>query len=186
MGHILSKEEKDTVDVMEDAHVFYPLMDEILGGNIPGLKYAGFQIEAGEKTGRLHIQIYTEWKQSLRESEVVKRIPGEWDYRAGTRAEARNYCTKAVYNGEDKGRVEGPFEFGEFKPDGKMKAEDRPKARALRYLIVEGLTPSEIALVDPEAFFSHHAAILATYRALQLSTKLDEGAAHTPLGGEEE
>lgn len=123
----------------------------------PGLKYASAQLEDAD--GTLHLQVYTEWKKSLRLSELRKRQAAHWEPRNGTRAAARKYTRKA------ESRVDGPWEFGEWRKDGARPKAESPKARALAY-ISDGLSPQEIAEIDPTAFFTHHRAICELYKML--------------------
>lgn len=126
----------------------------------PGLVYAVGQIEEAE-TGTLHIQVYTEWKQSVRRSEVIKRAgPGHWEPRRGTRTQCRDYCKKK------DSRVEKLGEFGTWRPDVKSDPLESPKMRALKWL-TEGLSPVDICAIAPDVYFTHHRAINETWSMLQ-------------------
>jgi len=126
----------------------------------PDLVYAIAQIEEAE-TGTLHIQVYTEWKTSLRRSEVSKRAGmGHWEPRRGSRTQCRDYCRKK------DSRVEKLGEFGEWRPDIVSNPVESPKAQAIAWLM-EGLTPAEICAKSPEVFFTHHRSILETWKMLQ-------------------
>lgn len=146
------------------------------------LRYACAQAERGEE-GHLHFQVYTEWKTSLRRAQVVKALPSHAEHRQGTRRQARKYCMKAdtrVYTLPDLGtwRPErGDDDFGQV---------EGPKARALRYLTSEGLTPLEIAALDPECYFTFHRAIHETWKALQGLNVLPPAAGTLDSDGEEE
>lgn len=130
----------------------------------PALKYATGQLELCADTGTLHLQVYTEWQRSLRRSEVNNRAKAHWEARKGTRTEARQYCRKADTR-LMAGEWATPLEHGTWRPDGRKLAKDRPKQRALDYLIRQALTPAEIAVLDPEAYFAHHRAINELYKA---------------------
>jgi len=127
----------------------------------PGLAYAIAQVEESDE-GKLHIQVYTEWKQSVRRSEVAKRAGNaHWEPRRGTRTEARDYCRKK------DSRVEKLGEFGTWRPDVASDPTESPKNRALK-MLMEGLTPQQICAVDPNVFFTHHRSIIETWKMLQL------------------
>lgn len=138
--------------------------------NAPGLVYAVAQIEEAE-TGTLHIQVYTEWQQSLRRAEVAKRAGnGHWEARKGTRTQCRDYCRKK------DSRVEKLGETGTWRPDVKADPTESPKARALK-MLMDGMDPRQICEESPEVFFTHHRAILETWKMLQscnLSKKLED------------
>ena len=64
--------------------------------DLPGLRYAVGQVEKSPSTGKLHIQGYTEWTSSLRPSELATRLQAHWEFRRGSRSEARDYCRLAT------------------------------------------------------------------------------------------
>lgn len=125
------------------------------------LRYACAQAERGEE-GRLHFQVYTEWKVSLRRNQVCKAMPSHAEWRTGNRQQARDYCRKAdsrVFSLPDLGvwRAErGDDDFGQV---------EGPKARALRYITGENMTPLEIAARDPECYFTFASAIHKLFEA---------------------
>lgn len=129
----------------------------------PGLRYAIGQVEKCPKTGTLHIQAYTEWTSSLRVSELSGRIQADWRFRRGSRSEARDYCRLATNHGVPKGKIRDLPEHGEWRPEGTVSEDMTPKQRALQYL-ARGMSPREIARYHPDVFFTHHRAILETYR----------------------
>lgn len=128
----------------------------------PNLRYAVGQIERSSD-GKLHIQAYTEWTKSLRLQEIVGRANAHWEFRRGSRSEARDYCRLAVYHGESKGKLRSLSEFGEWRPEGTVSEDLTPKQRALSYLR-KGMSPKQIAKEYPDVFFTHHRAILETFR----------------------
>ena len=130
----------------------------------PNLSYAVGQIERCPTTGRLHIQAYTEWKRSLRMSEVYKVCPGNLDYRKGTREDARDYCRKAQWKGKDKGQVMKLLEFGKWRASKSSGVS--PKQRALE-MIRLGMSPAEILQRDFEVYFTHYRAIEACYNLME-------------------
>jgi len=127
----------------------------------PGLRYAVCQLEQGD-SGTPHLQVYTEWTSSLRFSEMQSRTTGHLEARRGSRSEARDYCRLAVYHGINKGRLDGPWEFGEWRKEGTVTDDMSPKQRALVYL-ERGMTPQDIAFTYPDVYFTHHRAINELY-----------------------
>lgn len=129
--------------------------------NAPDLVYAIAQIEEAE-TGTLHIQVYTEWKTSLRRNEVIRRAGnGHWEPRRGSRTQCRDYCRKK------DSRVEKLGEFGQWRADIVSNPVESPKAQAIKWLM-EGMTPAEICAKSPEVFFTHHRSILETWKMIQV------------------
>ncbi|CAB96405.1 33.24 kDa master Rep protein [Subterranean clover stunt virus] len=73
------------------------------------MKYLVYQTEAGDN-GTIHYQGYVEMKKRTSLVQMKKLLPGaHLEKRRGSQGEARAYAMK-----EDS-RVEGPWEFGEFK-----------------------------------------------------------------------
>ena len=128
------------------------------------VRYACGQLETCPDTGRLHAQLYVEFSESLRLAQVIKLFPSNAEPRLGTRTDAREYCTSEVYRGKPKGKVGDHFEVGHWRQDTEGRTESQ-KTRILRYICQEGLTPNDIAVRDPEAFFSHYRSIRALYAA---------------------
>lgn len=149
------------------------------------LRYACGQLERGEG-GRLHAQIYTEWKSSMRRNQVAKVLPSHLESRKGTRSQARDYCRKS------EGREFTLPDLGEWRPergDAKFGASDGPKARAIRYVVEDGLHPLDIAQQDPECYFTFSTAIHRLYEALKVQGALPKAlpkALPHPRVGEEE
>lgn len=150
------------------------------------LRYAGGQIERGEE-GRLHAQVYTEWKESLRIKQVTKAVPSHVEPREGTRTQARDYCRKS------EGRECAMPDLGQWRAErgnDTFGNNDGPKKRALRLVTERGLDPIQIAVEDPEAYFTFSTAIHRLYEALKLAgalpTALPEARHRVPEGGEEE
>jgi hypothetical protein len=137
------------------------------------VRYACGQLEKCPETGTLHHQIYVEFGESLRLSQVTKLFPSHAESRLGTRTDAREYCTSDTYRGKDKGQIGESWEVGHWRQDIAGRSETQ-KARIIRYIVAEGLTPEGIALCDPEAFFSHYRAIRALYMARQGTWTLDD------------
>lgn len=129
------------------------------------LRYLCGQVEKCPETGTFHGQMYTEWKKSLRFAELIKVAPSHAEYRKGTRTEARDYCTSSVYGGKEKGKLADLPAFGEWRPDAEASTKRvTQKEQAIHY-ILEGLTPTDIALKDPLVYFTHHYAINRLWEA---------------------
>lgn len=83
----------------------------------PDVTYCVWQLELCPETHRLHHQGYVEFSEQKRFSWVQKHCEGletaHLEERKGTQDDAVKYCTK-----EDT-RVDGPYEFGERKIQGK-------------------------------------------------------------------
>lgn len=153
LGHLESENEEDFFEDLEQAWAKLEKDSRVVFG-------CG-QFERGE-SGTLHGQIYLEFSKSLRQTQVSKVINGNWEPRHGTRTQCRDYHTKS------ESRVEALPDFGEFRAEraaGGVQAVG-PKARALHYITREGLTPSEIAALDPECYFTFHHSIRALWDAL--------------------
>lgn len=74
--------------------------------------YMVYQKERGE-SGTQHYQIYVQMPSSRALSTLRNLIPNtHWEIQRGTNEQARDYCMK-----QDT-RIDGPWEFGEFKPSG--------------------------------------------------------------------
>jgi len=135
----------------------------------PRVTYGCGQLERGAE-GRLHGQMYLEFKTSLRNTQVRKILPGFATHMRTTRTNCRTYCRKA---GDDESeRVARLPDHGEWVPERGSGIETLgPKQRCLQMLVAEGLSPEEIAKIDPDAYFTFHAAIKATWTALQDSSE---------------
>jgi len=92
----------------------FPFME----GDWPSfVSYACWQLERCPSSGRLHFQGYLECIGQQLYSRIQREIPGmsaaHFEVRRGTQEQARRYAMK-----EDT-RVDGPFEFGEMKEQGR-------------------------------------------------------------------
>jgi hypothetical protein len=153
MGHLESEEEED---FFEDLEALWAKLEKD-----SRVVFGCGQFERGE-TGRLHGQIYLEFEKSLRVTQVRKVIEGNWESRRGTRTQCRDYCTKS------ETRVEALPDYGKFRKErsaGGVQAVG-PKARAMDYIVRQGLSPAEIAVLDPECYFTFHHSIRALWDAL--------------------
>lgn len=159
--HIGMEATDDEAEITANFERFWESVKEL-----PGLRYAIAQIERSPHTGTLHIQAYTEWTKSKRRSEVYKIFPASLEPRLGSRDDARDYCRKKNWKGKPKGRVARLPEIGEWRPEKPQRVS--PKQRALDYL-TKGFVPADILRMDPEVYFTHHRAIEATYRLMEIS-----------------
>jgi hypothetical protein len=123
------------------------------------------QLEVGE-AGNFHAQCYSEWHTSLRISEVIKAIPSHVETREGTRTQAMVY----TQNPEKEGFVSDLGSIGEWLPDAEEsarlsggKSNRTLAAISVAAIVDQGMTPEEIALEHPHAFFTHYPKILALY-----------------------
>lgn len=124
----------------------------------PGLRYASGQIECCPDTGNLHIQAYTEWRQSLRRPEVVKRWNSSVEWMETSRTACRNYSMKK------ESRIQALPVIGEWRAE--VHGQDASlKAKCIEW-IMQGRRPTDIALVMPDAYFVHHRSINALWKAL--------------------
>lgn len=75
--------------------------------------YVVYQLEKGEE-GTEHYQGYAEFskKKTMKTLKVIN-ARAHWERRKGTQRQARDYCMK------EESRVDGPWELGEFKIQGK-------------------------------------------------------------------
>lgn len=121
-------------------------------GDAPGLAYAVGQIERCETSGRLHGQIYTEWKSPIRGKTLANRYPASMKPRWASRDVCRAYHKKS------ETRVAKLGEFGEWRAD-KVAGTQSPKQRAIQYIVKDGLGARDIAAIDPECYFTHHRSI---------------------------
>jgi len=132
----------------------------------PRVVYACGQLERG-KLGGLHGQCYVEFNTSLRNSQVRKILPSWATHMRTTRTKCRTYCRKA--SDAKSERVAALHDIGEWRPergDSLPTGEPGPKARALDYVVKDGLEPADIARLDPECYFTFHHAIIALHKAL--------------------
>lgn len=76
----------------------------------PRVRYVVWQHEAASTTGKLHVQGYAEFSESVRytAARTMLQLPDDthFEVRKGTREQARDYCRK------EETRVDGPWELG--------------------------------------------------------------------------
>ena len=128
----------------------------ILATDSPCVKFARGQIEVSD-TGRYHLQVAIATTDSKRWSWMAKHLPAHWEPASNWEAVA-NYCKKT------DSRIHAFEDFGILP----KKAERSGTSGSLKALAIEslkaGLSPKEIALQHPEAYFSHHRAINELYK----------------------
>lgn len=127
----------------------------------PGVKFARGQIEISD-TGRYHLQVALATTDSKRWSWMVKNLPAHWEPAQDWTAVA-NYCKKT------DSRVLALEDYGEMPKKAKRSGSNGSlKALAIEAL-KEGLSPKEIALKYPEAYFSHHRAINELFKHVYMA-----------------
>lgn len=108
-------------------------------------KYSVFQLERAPRTGRLHLQGYSELTGTARYKWIQSHWPNfgsaHFEVRQGSRDQAINYCKK------DESRISGPWEIGDNYGQGKRTELDEI-AREIR----EGKTMEYIAKTYPKSF----------------------------------
>lgn len=140
--------------------------------NCEDIRYSCCQAERPAGLGtRIHLQGYTEFKRSLRVTEVKKRLgysSMHLEPREGSRADARGYCISKTWKGESKGRCAGPWTAGKWISDVTGSAPQRKSHSdtALECLL-QGMTPMQVAAAHPKAFFTHSRKIMDTWQALK-------------------
>jgi len=146
----------------------FDLLNELTSGK---LRYAVWQLERAPSTGLVHFQVYVEWSSPQRASVFEKwtSLPPTslsrddfsederfaWcggfhaEPRIASREAARQYCMEAVFKGEDKGRLDGPWEWGDFDDGGSGKRND---LRTVASFVAKGGTIRDVAEKWPDTF----------------------------------
>ena len=140
--------------------------------NCKDIRYSCCQAERPKGLGtRIHLQGYTEFKRSLRVTEVKKRLgyPSmHLEPREGSRADARGYCISKSWKGISKGRCAGPWTAGKWISDVAGSAPQRKShSDTAIECLLQGMTPMSIAAAHPKAFFTHSKKIMDTWHALK-------------------
>ena len=137
--------DQDEVEDEDLVQAFNDVWEKL--GESRELRYASGQIERGEREGHLHLQVYIEWKKSLRLKEVTNRFPSNAEHRKAdeSREGRREYSMK------EKTRVE---------PSLKQIAIS---------LVLDGKSPWWIAINEPGVYFTHYAGINALFNAIEQS-----------------
>lgn len=108
---LVQDEQEDNTDTSATARIrrwFDKFQPFITSGKI---KYVIGQLERCAQSGRLHVQLYVEYRDAVRRGELPRLLGlprgyGWADARRGTREQAIAYCSK------EETRVCGPFEHG--------------------------------------------------------------------------
>lgn len=140
--------------------------------NCPDIRYSSCQAERPGGLGtKIHLQGYTEFKRSLRMSEVKKRLGHKnmhLEPRLGSRADARNYTISKTWKGESKHRCAGPWTAGKWISDIAGSAPQRKShSDTAIECLLQGMTPMSIAAAHPKVFFTHSRKIMDTWQALK-------------------
>lgn len=126
------------------------------------VSYAVYQKEKGDN-GTEHYQGYVEFKMIMRLPGLKKLLPtAHWEPRAGTQEQARNYCMK------DDTRIEGPWELGELKAQGKRCDLDEA------YKLVKEGGAKRVAQEMPTVYIKFHRGLHALEAALDEPEKEDD------------
>lgn len=100
------------------------------------IRYAVYQKERGE-SGTEHYQGYVEFNRNQRFAACKKLLPtAHWEPRKGSRNQARDYAMK-----EDT-RIEGPWEFGEWRSKGQGNRKDMQE---VQQMLKDGASLKEVA-----------------------------------------
>lgn len=74
---------------------------------LPHIRHAVWQVERAPTTGRLHLQMYAEFRSPVRPHAIQRHFPGAHvEESKGSYEQNKAYCTK------EETRVEGPFRLG--------------------------------------------------------------------------
>lgn len=137
---------------------------------LPNVSIARGQIERNEN-GNLHINGGVKFSKVVRASTLMNRW-GCWADPADNEDAVMNYGKKT------ETRVKSLENFGVKK--AKKSLGQSPKEIAID-LLIAGLSPAQICVMHPKVYFTHHRAILETYKMMTWASK--EGVFD---GGEEE
>lgn len=114
---------------------------------VGALRFAVWQLERAPSTGTVHFQAYAEFRKPIRVS-VIERWGAvepekvsplsfsegleryswcQWihvEERLSSREACRQYCSEATFKGKDKGKLDGPWEWGEWASAGQGHRAD--------------------------------------------------------------
>lgn len=131
------------------------------------VRYAVWQFERGDNTGRLHVQAYVEFKAPVRIA-GVKSLFGNTsihcEKRMASAQQARDYCMKEDSRVEGK----GPYEFGIF---GGSQGKRNDLQDAAETLKKDGMLA--VAKNHPAQFIKFHAG----FKALEYTISTAESSA---------
>jgi len=161
------------------------LLNELSHGN---LRYCVWQLERGTNTGLVHFQAYVEWIKPCRAA-VFKRWsevePTDlarchfstdddleryaWcggihvSIRVKSREAARQYCMVSEFKGADKGRIDGPWEWGDWSAGGHGTRNDLASAATF---IKGGGSVKEVAGKWPTTFVRYERGLRSLQQVL--------------------
>nr|UBJ25968.1 replication-associated protein [Red panda feces-associated circular DNA virus 7] len=137
-----------------------------------GVSYAVHQREHGS-TGTPHLQGYVEFAQRQRLTQVRRLLRGaHWETRQGPRENAREYCMK------EEGRLEGPWEYGEFSSQTQGRRTDLLQVKTL---LDTGAKESEVASEHFEVWCRYYRAF-REYRRLTVPNRDWKSTVHVLYG----
>lgn len=120
------------------------------------VQYAVYQKEKGD-AGTEHFQGYVEFVHVMRIAGLKKLLPtAHWEVRRGSQQQARDYAMK------DDTRLDGPWEFGQLKAQGKRN--DLEEAAA----IVKEHGAKRVAELMPSVYTKFHRGLHALEAALDV------------------
>lgn len=157
LGHA-APQESDNADDELDLQQIFSILTEWRERTIshPCVKFCRSQIEVSD-TGRYHLQVALATSDSKRWSWLAKHLPAHWEPAASWEAVA-NYCKKS------DSRIKAFEDFGTMPKKAKRSGSSGSLKAAAIECLKAGLSPKEIALKHPEAYFSHHRAINELYK----------------------
>jgi len=140
------------------------------------VNFMQWQLEIAPDTGRLHYHVYVEYETSVRLRTVRREWSeigwGQQNVRAGTREQARHYCTAEYYSKEHKAikweytHLAGPWSVGEWREDDDSVAGISREAAAYQ-IIAEGGHPRDVAKADPQMYGRNFRGLYALYKELR-------------------
>lgn len=140
----------------------------------PLLRYVCWQLEKGKGgdgcgQGTPHLQGYIETSRKVRWAQLTKCIPrllgSHFEARHGTREQARDYCQK-----EDT-RLEGPWEYGEWRDKGQGYRSDLKDATA--FFKESNGSMRDLAETFPQVFVKYNRGFSALSDTLRLGRRKD-------------
>lgn len=154
LGHVGTElADMAEADVLQELEAHWHDLEKM-----PNLQFARGQIERNAN-GVLHIQFAVKFSTVIRGRTLMNKWPCWVDVARDFEA-VMNYCRKTDT------RVARLAPFG-VKPTTKRNDNPSNKAMAIQWLL-EGQTPAQICAKAPEVFFTHHRAIIETFKMLQV------------------
>lgn len=155
LGHIDKKfdwSELDESEIIQELELHWNRLVEL-----PNVKLARGQIERNQE-GVLHINGGVKF-QSVTRARTLENRWGCWAEPALNEAAVMNYGKKADT------RVKPLPNFG-VKVTKKPVGGRSPKQEAVR-MLMSGMTPKQICMVAPDVYFTHHRAIMETFKMME-------------------